>query len=48
MRIAELLVEAGLPKGVFQIVHGNAEVVRAMCDHPGKRNLDACYNVLLL
>jgi len=32
--IAELLAEAGIPPGVFQIVHGAAEVVTAMCDHP--------------
>jgi malonate-semialdehyde dehydrogenase (acetylating)/methylmalonate-semialdehyde dehydrogenase len=33
-RIAELLKEAGLPKGVFNIVHGDAEIVNAICDHP--------------
>lgn len=35
MRIAELLKEAGLPDGVFNVVHGAQEVVEAMCDHPG-------------
>ena len=34
MRMAELFVEAGMPKGVFQIVHGVADIVTAMCDHP--------------
>jgi malonate-semialdehyde dehydrogenase (acetylating)/methylmalonate-semialdehyde dehydrogenase len=34
-RIAELLKEAGLPDGVFNIVHGDREVVEAICDHPG-------------
>src|SRR5258708_19650934 len=34
-RIAELLREAGLPEGVFQIVHGGKEAVEAICDHPG-------------
>ncbi|WP_080056553.1 CoA-acylating methylmalonate-semialdehyde dehydrogenase [Spirosoma aerolatum] len=34
-RLAELLEEAGLPKGVFNIVHGDSEVVNAICDHPG-------------
>lgn len=34
-RIAELLKEAGLPDGVFNIVHGQAEIVNAICDHPG-------------
>jgi malonate-semialdehyde dehydrogenase (acetylating) / methylmalonate-semialdehyde dehydrogenase len=33
-RIAELLTEAGLPAGVFNVVHGAAEVVDALCDHP--------------
>jgi malonate-semialdehyde dehydrogenase (acetylating) / methylmalonate-semialdehyde dehydrogenase len=34
-RIAELLAEAGLPSGVFNVVHGAQEVVEAICDHPG-------------
>jgi malonate-semialdehyde dehydrogenase (acetylating)/methylmalonate-semialdehyde dehydrogenase len=34
-RIAELLKEAGLPDGVFNVVHGAREVVEAICDHPG-------------
>jgi len=34
-RIAELLAEAGLPAGVFSVVHGGREVVEAICDHPG-------------
>jgi malonate-semialdehyde dehydrogenase (acetylating)/methylmalonate-semialdehyde dehydrogenase len=34
-RIAELLKEAGLPAGVFQVVHGGREAVEAICDHPG-------------
>ncbi len=33
-RIAELLKEAGLPDGVFSIVHGDVEIVEAICDHP--------------
>jgi malonate-semialdehyde dehydrogenase (acetylating)/methylmalonate-semialdehyde dehydrogenase len=33
-RIAELLAEAGLPPGVFQIVHGGRDIVEAICDHP--------------
>jgi malonate-semialdehyde dehydrogenase (acetylating) / methylmalonate-semialdehyde dehydrogenase len=33
-RIAELLKEAGLPDGVFQVVHGGRDVVEAICDHP--------------
>jgi malonate-semialdehyde dehydrogenase (acetylating) / methylmalonate-semialdehyde dehydrogenase len=34
-RIAELLAEAGLPAGVFSVVHGGRDVVEAICDHPG-------------
>ncbi len=34
-RIAELLSEAGLPDGVFNVVHGAKEAVEAICDHPG-------------
>jgi malonate-semialdehyde dehydrogenase (acetylating)/methylmalonate-semialdehyde dehydrogenase len=34
-RIAELLAEAGLPTGVFNVVNGGREVVEALCDHPG-------------
>lgn len=34
-RLAELLKEAGLPDGVFNIVHGGVEIVEAICDHPG-------------
>lgn len=33
-RIAELLKEAGLPDGVFNVVHGDVEIVNAICDHP--------------
>jgi malonate-semialdehyde dehydrogenase (acetylating) / methylmalonate-semialdehyde dehydrogenase len=33
-RIAELLAEAGLPAGVFNVVHGGQDVVEAICDHP--------------
>ncbi len=34
-RIAELLAEAGLRRGVFNVVHGGQAVVEAICDHPG-------------
>lgn len=33
-RIAELLKEAGLPDGVFNVIHGDVEIVNAICDHP--------------
>ena len=35
LRIAELLQEAGLPAGVFNIVNGDRSLVEAICDHPG-------------
>ncbi len=34
-RLAELLKEAGLPDGVFNIVHGGQETVEALCNHRG-------------
>lgn len=34
MRIAEILREAGLPDGVFNIVNGGQATVEAICDHP--------------
>ena len=33
-RLAELLKEAGLPDGVFNMVHGDSEIVNAICEHP--------------
>lgn len=33
VRLAELLEEAGLPKGVFNIVHGAHDVVNGLLDH---------------
>ena len=34
-RIAEMLKDAGLPDGVFNVVNGDREIVEAICDHPG-------------
>jgi malonate-semialdehyde dehydrogenase (acetylating) / methylmalonate-semialdehyde dehydrogenase len=34
VRLAELFGEAGLPKGVFQVVHGDKEAVDAILNHP--------------
>jgi malonate-semialdehyde dehydrogenase (acetylating)/methylmalonate-semialdehyde dehydrogenase len=34
VRMAELLKEAGLPDGVFNVVNGEKDVVEAICDHP--------------
>ncbi|MEO6213730.1 MAG: CoA-acylating methylmalonate-semialdehyde dehydrogenase [Vicinamibacterales bacterium] len=34
MRMAELLKEAGLPDGVFNVVHGDKEAVDAILTHP--------------
>ena len=36
-RLAELMHEAGLPDGVFNVVHGGRETVEALCEHPGVR-----------
>ena len=33
--LAELLTEAGVPDGVFQVVHGDKEAVDAILHHPG-------------
>lgn len=33
-RLAELLLEAGMPEGIFQVVHGDKEMVDAILDHP--------------
>jgi malonate-semialdehyde dehydrogenase (acetylating)/methylmalonate-semialdehyde dehydrogenase len=35
VRLAELLLEAGLPPGVFNVVHGGKEAVDAVLEHPG-------------
>jgi malonate-semialdehyde dehydrogenase (acetylating)/methylmalonate-semialdehyde dehydrogenase len=35
LRVAELWAEAGLPDGVFNVVHGDKEVVDAILDHDG-------------
>jgi malonate-semialdehyde dehydrogenase (acetylating) / methylmalonate-semialdehyde dehydrogenase len=35
LRIAELLTEAGLPPGVFNVVNGDKEAVDAILHHPG-------------
>ncbi|HHG85939.1 MAG TPA: CoA-acylating methylmalonate-semialdehyde dehydrogenase [Bacteroidetes bacterium] len=34
VRMAEMLKEAGLPDGVFNIVNGDKEIVEAICDQP--------------
>jgi len=33
--LAELLAEAGLPAGVFNVIHGDREAVDAILEHPG-------------
>ena len=35
VRLAELFLEAGLPEGILQAVHGDKEMVDAILDHPG-------------
>jgi malonate-semialdehyde dehydrogenase (acetylating) / methylmalonate-semialdehyde dehydrogenase len=34
VRLAELFLEAGLPAGICQVVHGDKEMVDAILDHP--------------
>jgi len=34
VKIANMLKEAGLPDGVFNVVNGDREIVEAICDHP--------------
>src|ERR1700738_4174938 len=34
VRLAELFIQAGLPPGVFQVVHGDKEAVDAILEHP--------------
>lgn len=34
MRLVELALEAGIPKGVLNVVHGGPDVVNGLCDHP--------------
>jgi malonate-semialdehyde dehydrogenase (acetylating) / methylmalonate-semialdehyde dehydrogenase len=34
VRFAELFIEAGLPEGICQVVHGDKEMVDAILDHP--------------
>jgi len=34
LEIAKCLKQAGLPDGLFSVVHGDKTIVEAMCDHP--------------
>ncbi len=34
VRLAELFLEAGMPEGIFQVVHGDKEMVDLILDHP--------------
>ena len=34
VRLAELMLEAGMPEGIFQVVQGDKEMVDAILDHP--------------
>jgi malonate-semialdehyde dehydrogenase (acetylating)/methylmalonate-semialdehyde dehydrogenase len=35
VRLGELLRDAGLPSGVFNVIHGNADTVNQLLEHPG-------------
>ncbi|KAG1220570.1 hypothetical protein G6F68_021163 [Rhizopus microsporus] len=41
LRLAELLTEAGLPGGVFNVVHGDKQAVDALIAHPDVEALAA-------
>ena len=34
MRLVELAIEAGIPAGVLNVIHGGADAVNLLCDHP--------------
>ena len=34
MALVELLQEAGMPKGVVNVIHGQHDTVNFICDHP--------------
>jgi malonate-semialdehyde dehydrogenase (acetylating)/methylmalonate-semialdehyde dehydrogenase len=34
MRLVELALEAGIPAGVLNVIHGGADAVNLICDHP--------------
>ncbi|MFG6415638.1 CoA-acylating methylmalonate-semialdehyde dehydrogenase [Roseateles sp. DC23W] len=34
MELVKLALQAGIPAGVLNVVHGGADVVNALCDHP--------------
>jgi len=34
MRLVELAIEAGIPPGVLNVIHGGEAVVNGLCDHP--------------
>jgi len=34
MRLVELAVQAGIPAGVLNVVHGAEDIVNGLCDHP--------------
>ncbi|AYF86356.1 CoA-acylating methylmalonate-semialdehyde dehydrogenase [Pseudomonas sp. JS3066] len=34
MRLVELALEAGIPKGVLNVIHGGVDAVNLICDHP--------------
>jgi malonate-semialdehyde dehydrogenase (acetylating)/methylmalonate-semialdehyde dehydrogenase len=34
MRLVELAIEAGIPAGVLNVIHGGVDAVNLLCDHP--------------
>ena len=37
LKLAEILIEAGVPAGVFNVVQGYGDVGAALTRHPGRR-----------
>jgi malonate-semialdehyde dehydrogenase (acetylating)/methylmalonate-semialdehyde dehydrogenase len=35
MKLVELAMQAGIPPGVLNVVHGTEDIVNGLCDHPG-------------
>lgn len=39
IELAKLFTEAGFPDGLLNVVNGDKEIVEAICDHPGIKNV---------
>src|SRR5690606_36405226 len=39
MKLVELAMQAGIPPGVLNVVHGTEDIVNGLCDHPGIKTI---------